>query len=80
MVDAEELTSAEKDMVAVNGRKAEDFLVYDEELDQTLPEELKKFLVDLKNAYTASGIDTDEIDWSPNNVMKYKENFVIVDV
>lgn len=80
MVDAEELTSEEKDMIAKNGEKAEDFLVYDEELDQTLPEELKRFLKDLKHAYTSSGINTDEIDWSPDNIMKYQENFVIVDV
>ena len=30
--------------------------------------------------FSKNNISTDEIDWSPYNVMKYKGNYVLVDV
>lgn len=80
MVDAQPLTPEEKEEIAANGLKAEDYLVYDEKLDTRLSDNLKEFLVDLKKAFIKSGINTDEIDWSPDNIMKYNEKYVLVDV
>jgi hypothetical protein len=41
---------------------------------------MKEFLMDLKEAFTQSGIDTDEIDWSANNIMNFQGRYVLVDV
>lgn len=80
MVDAQPLAPQEKEEIAANSLKAEDFLIYDEELDNSLSDKLKTFLIDLKQAFQTSGIYTDEIDWSPDNIMNYKGNYVLVDV
>ena len=80
MVDAEELAQEEKEEIAINGIKAEDFLVYDEELSPDFSDKLKEFLTGLKEAFKQAGINPDEIDWSPTNVMNYKGNYVLVDV
>ena len=80
MVDAEELAQEEKEEIAINGTKAEDFLVYDEELSADFSDKLKEFLTGLKEAFKQAGINPDEIDWSPTNVMNYKGNYVLVDV
>jgi len=80
MVDAQPLAEEEREELASNGLKAEDYLVYDEELSDDLSDKLKEFLINLKEAFTKSGINTDEIDWSPNNIMNYKGNYVLVDV
>jgi ABC-type phosphate/phosphonate transport system substrate-binding protein len=80
MTNAEQLAPQEAEEIAVNGTKAEDFLVYDEELDPELSDKVKQFLVSLKEAFKKAGINPDEIDWSPTNVMNYKGNYVLVDV
>jgi ABC-type phosphate/phosphonate transport system substrate-binding protein len=80
MTNAEQLAPQESEEIAVNGTKAEDFLVYDEELDPELSDKVKQFLVSLKEAFKKAGINPDEIDWSPTNVMNYKGNYVLVDV
>ena len=80
MVDAEELAEEERQEISINGTKAEDYLVYDEELSSDLSDKLKEFLTGLKEAFKKSGINPDEIDWSPTNVMNYKGSYVLVDV
>ena len=80
MTDAQPLAEEEKEEIASNGLKAEAYLVYDEELDRDLSDKLKEFLIDLKQAFIESKINTDEIDWSPNNIMNYNGNYVLVDV
>jgi hypothetical protein len=79
-VDAEELAEEERQEISINGTKAEDYLVYDEELSSDLSDKLKEFLIGLKEAFKKSGINPDEIDWSPTNVMNYKGSYVLVDV
>jgi ABC-type phosphate/phosphonate transport system substrate-binding protein len=80
MTDAEQLAHEEAQEISINGTKAEDYLVYDEELDPKLSDKLKQFLVSLKEAFKQAGINPDEIDWSPTNVMNHKGNYVLVDV
>ena len=80
MVDAEQLAEEESQEISINGTKAEDFLVYDEELNIDLSDKLKEFLTGLKEAFKQAGINPDEIDWSPTNVMNYKGSYVLVDV
>jgi hypothetical protein len=80
MTNAEQLAEQEREEISINGTKAEDFLIYGGELDPKLSDKLKQFLISLKEAFEKSGIDPDEIDWSPTNVMNYKGNYVLVDV
>jgi hypothetical protein len=80
MTNAEQLAQQEAQEIATNGAKAEDYLIYGGELDPKLSDKLKQFLTSLKEAFEKSGIDPDEIDWSPTNVMNYKGNYVLVDV
>lgn len=80
MVDAEELAEEERAEIADKSIKAEDYLVYDGELSPDLSDKLKEFLTGLKEAFKKAGINPDEIDWSPTNVMNYKGSYVLVDV
>ena len=80
MVDAEQLAEEESQEISINGTKAEDFLVYGEQLNSDLSDKLKEFLTGLKEAFKQAGINPDEIDWSPTNVMNYKGSYVLVDV
>jgi len=81
MPNAMEIGNDEKDLIAQAGTAAEDYIVYDEEdALQSIPESLRDFVVGLKQAFIDAGIETDEIDWSPYNIMKYKGNYVLVDV
>jgi hypothetical protein len=80
MTNAEQLAQQEAQEISTNGAKAEDYLIYGGELDDKLSDKLKQFLTGLKEAFEESGIDPDEIDWSPTNVMNYKGNYVLVDV
>ena len=80
MVDAEQLAEEESQEISINVTKAEDFLVYGEELNLDLSDKLKEFLTGLKEAFKKVGINPDEIDWSPTNVMNYKGSYVLVDV
>ena len=80
MVDAQPLAQEEKEELNANSNKAEDYLIYGGELSDSLSDKLKEFLTSLKEAFTKSGIDTDEIDWSSNNVMNFQGRYVLVDV
>lgn len=80
MVDAQPLAEEEKEELNANSNKAEDYLIYGGELSDSLSDKLKEFLISLKKAFTKSGIDPAEIDWSPNNIMNYNGNYVLVDV
>ena len=81
MPNAMEIGNDEKDLIAQAGTAAEDYIVYDEkDALKAIPESLRDFVIGLKKAFIDAGIETDEIDWSPYNVMKYKGNYVLVDV
>jgi hypothetical protein len=81
MPNAMEIGNDEKDLISQAGTAAEDYIVYDEEdALETIPESLRGFVIGLKQAFIDAGIETDEIDWSPYNIMKYRGNFVLVDV
>jgi hypothetical protein len=81
MPNAMEIGNDEKNLIAQAGTAAEDYIVYDEEdALESVPESLRDFVAGLKKAFTDAGIETDEIDWSPYNIMKYKGNYVLVDV
>jgi hypothetical protein len=80
MVDAQPLAQEEKEELNSNSTKAEDYLIYGGELSNNLSDKMKEFLMDLKEAFTQSGIDTDEIDWSANNIMNFQGRYVLVDV
>jgi len=80
MVDAQPLAQEEKEELNSNSNKAEDYLIYGGELSDSLSDKMKEFLIDLKEAFTQSGIDTDEIDWSANNIMNFQGRYVLVDV
>ena len=80
MVDAQPLAQEEKEELNSNSNKAEDYLIYDGELSNSLSDKMNEFLIDLKKAFTQSGIDTDEIDWSANNIMNFQGRYVLVDV
>lgn len=81
MPNAMEIGNDEKDLISQAGTAAEDYIVYDEEDTlNNIPGKLRDFVVGLKQAFIDAGIETDEIDWSPYNIMKYKGNYVLVDV
>jgi len=80
MVDAQPLAQEEKEELNSNSTKAEDYLIYGGELSNNLSDKMKEFLMDLKEAFTQSGINTDEIDWSANNIMNFQGRYVLVDV
>ena len=81
MPNAMEIGNDEKEMIGQAGTAAEDYIVYnEEEALNDIPDPLKDFVVGLKQSFIKAGIETDEIDWSPYNIMKYKGNYVLVDV
>jgi len=81
MPNAMEIGNDEKEMIGQAGTAAEDYIVYNEEQAlNNIPAPLKDFVVGLKQSFIKAGIETDEIDWSPYNIMKYKGNYVLVDV
>lgn len=81
MPNAIELSNTEKEMIGQAGQAAEDYIVYDEEdALGRIPKELHSFVKGIKQVFSEVGIEGDEIDWSPYNVMKYKGNYVLVDV
>lgn len=81
MPNAMEIGNDEKEMIGQAGTAAEDYIVYnEEEALNNIPDPLKDFVVGVKQAFLKAGIETDEIDWSPYNIMKYKGNYVLVDV
>ena len=81
MANAMELDNAEKEMIGQADTAAEDYIVYNEESAlESIPKQLHSFVIGVKEAFVQNNISTDEIDWSPYNVMKYKGNYVLVDV
>ena len=73
MPNAMEIGNDEKEMIGQAGTAAEDYIVYnEEEALNNIPDPLKDFVVGVKQAFLKAGIETDEIDWSPYNIMKYK--------
>jgi hypothetical protein len=80
MANAKQLAPKEEKEIKANGTKAQDYLKRNKKLDSILSDKMKQFLTGLKEAFEKSGIDPDEIDWSPTNVMNYDGNYVLVDV
>ena len=81
MPNAMEIGNDEKNLISQSGTAAEDYIVYNEEdALESIPESLRDFVVGLKQAFIDAGIETDEIDWSPYNIMKYNGNYVLIDV
>ena len=81
MPHASKLSSKEEEMISKAGLAAQDYIVDDEEEAlERIPKLLRPLVVGIKQAFNDLKIDTDEIDWSPSNIMKYKENYVLVDV
>jgi hypothetical protein len=81
MPNAMELDNDEKEMIGQAGTAAEDYIIDgEEEALNDIPDSLKDFVIGVRQVFIETGIDTDEIDWSPYNVMKYKGNYVLVDV
>lgn len=81
MPNAQELDNAEKDMIYDAEQAAEDYIVYGKEnaLENT-PEPMKDFIVGVKKGLMDAGVDLDNLDWSPYNVMKYNGKYVLIDV
>jgi len=80
MADAQPLTQAEKREVGIHSLNAEDYLFHGGELSDNLSDKMKEFLVGLREAFIKSGIDPEEIDWSPDNIMNFQGRYVLVDV
>jgi len=81
MPNAMEIGNDEKDLIQQATPSAEAYIIDgEEEALNNLPESLKDFVIGLRQAFLKVGIETDEIDWSPYNIMKYKGNYVLVDV
>ena len=80
MVDAQLLTQAEKREIEIQGLNAEDYLFQGKDLSDDLSDKMKEFLIGLKEAFTKSGIDPEEIDWSSDNIMNFQGRYVLVDV
>ena len=81
MPNAMEIGNDEKDLIKQATPAAEAYIIDGEEdALNDLPDSLKDFTVGIRQAFLKAGIETDEIDWSPYNVMKYKGKYVLVDV
>jgi len=81
MPNAMEIGNDEKDLIKDAKPAAEAYIIDGEEdALSNIPDSLKDLVVDIRQAFIKAGIETDEIDWSPYNVMKYKGNYVLVDV
>ena len=81
MPNAMEIGNDEKDLIQQATPAAEAYIIDGEEdALNNIPDSLKSFVVGVRQAFIDAGIETDEIDWSPYNVMKYKGNYVLVDV
>ena len=76
-----EIGNDEKDLIKDAKPGAEAYIIDGEEdALNNIPDSLKDLVVDIRQAFIKAGIETDEIDWSPYNVMKYKGKYVLVDV
>ena len=80
MVDAQSLTQVERREIDIQGLSAEDYLLHGGSLSDNLSDKMKEFLVGLREAFTQSGIDPEEIDWSSDNIMNFQGRYVLVDV
>jgi len=81
MPNAMEIGNDEKDLIQQATPAAEAYIIDGEEdaLNDP-PDSLKDFVIGIRQAFIKAWIETDEIDWSPYNVMKYKGKYVLVDV
>lgn len=80
MANAEPLTDQEKVELENFNSNIQDFLEGTVELSKDIPNQIRVFIQSLKSDFIKAGLDPQEIDWSVDNVMKYKEKYVLVDV
>jgi hypothetical protein len=80
MVDAQQLTTKDKQELEYYKDTIEGYLEGSETLLSGMPTYLADFIRTLKANFESAGLEPSEIDWSSDNVMKYKGNFVLVDV
>lgn len=81
MPNAMEIGNDEKELIDSIKEPAEAYIIDGEEKTlNNIPDSLKAFVAGIREAFLKAGIETDEIDWSPYNVMKYKGKYVLVDV
>lgn len=81
MPNAMEIGNDEKDLIKVAKPAAEAYIIDGEEdALNDLPDSLKDLVIGIRQAFLKAGIETDEIDWSPYNVMKYQGKYVLIDV
>lgn len=80
---ADPISDQEKIQIKEIEDSAEDFLSRgdDKELNKfTQNTDLVNFVKGLKAAFNSAGISGDEIDWSPENIMRYKGTYALVDI
>ena len=83
MVNAEKLTSEEETLLKDMKDDVEAYL-FDEDEEALERIKVNKKLLDfvegIKKAYQSTGMDIEEIDYSADNIMNYKNKFVMVDL
>lgn len=80
MTDAQQLTEEERSEIEATKDIVKRYLEGEEKAIPGVPEGLAKFIKELKRAFEKAGIDPGDIDWKEDNIMKYKGNYVLVDV
>ena len=80
MTDAQQLTEKEKKEIKDTKDEVKKYLEGEEKLIPEVTEDLAKFIEELKKAFEQKDIDPGDIDWKEDNIMKYGENYVLVDV
>ena len=83
MANAEKLTSEEETLLKDMKDDVEAYL-FDEDEEALGRLKVNKKLLDfvegIKKAYQSTGMDIEEIDYSADNIMNYKNKFVMVDL
>ena len=83
MTNAEKLTSEEETLLKDMKDDVEAYL-FDEDEEALGRIKVNKKLLDfvegIKKAYQSTGMDIEEIDYSADNIMNYKNKFVMVDL
>jgi hypothetical protein len=80
MTDAQQLTAEERSEIEATKDKVRKYLEGEEKAIPKVTKELEKFIEELKKAFEQTDIDPGDIDWKEDNIMKYGENYVLVDV
>ena len=80
MTDAQQLTAEEKEEIKDTKDEVKKYLEGEEKAIPKVTKELGKFIEELKKAFEQTDIDPGDIDWKEDNIMKYGENYVLVDV